>query len=51
MEVNGEVEISPDLINDSPYDRGWMIIFKPHQLNDEDLLDPDEYLETLEEID
>ena len=50
MEVNGEIEISPDLINDSPYDLGWMIIFKPHHLNDEDLLDPDEYLETLEEL-
>ena len=51
MEVNGEVEISPDLVNDSPYDLGWLIILKPHHLNDEELLDPDEYLEALEEVD
>jgi glycine cleavage system H protein len=48
-EVNGEVEINPDLVNESPYDLGWMIIVQPHEFDVEDLLDPDEYVETLAE--
>ena len=50
-EVNQQLEEAPELLNESPYDLGWMVIFKPHHLNDEDLLEPDEYLETLEEVD
>ncbi|MBT3771313.1 MAG: hypothetical protein HOE92_01215 [Euryarchaeota archaeon] len=48
-EVNGEVEINPDLVNESPYDLGWMIIVQPHEFDVEDLLDPDEYVDTLAE--
>ncbi len=48
-EVNGEVEINHDLVNESPYDLGWMIIVQPHEFDVEDLLDPDEYVETLAE--
>lgn len=48
-EVNGEVEINPDLINESPYDLGWLIIVEPHEFDVEDLLDPDEYVDTLYE--
>jgi len=46
-EVNGEVEINPDLVNDSPYDLGWIIILEPHQIDMENLLDPDEYVDFL----
>ena len=46
-EVNGEVEINPDLVNDSPYDLGWIIILDPHQIDMENLLDPDEYVDFL----
>ena len=49
-EVNGEVEISPDLVNDSPYDLGWIMILNPHELDMENLLDADEYLEYLAEL-
>ena len=46
-EVNGEVEINPDLVNDSPYDLGWIIILNPHDIDMENLLDPDEYVDFL----
>lgn len=49
-EVNGEVEISPDLVNDSPYDLGWIIILNPHELDMENLLDANEYVEYLAEL-
>lgn len=26
LEVNGELEGSPELVNDSPYEEGWMIL-------------------------
>ncbi|MAH91349.1 MAG: hypothetical protein CMA11_06220 [Euryarchaeota archaeon] len=48
-EVNGEVEINPDLVNDSPYDLGWVIILDPHDVDMENLLEPDEYVDFLAE--
>jgi len=35
VEVNEELESSPELVNDSPYDRGWMICI---QMSDADEL-------------
>ena len=49
-DVNGEVEISPHLANESPYDLGWIIILEPHNLDLELLLDPDEYVDYLAEL-
>ncbi len=49
VEVNGEVEINPDLVNDSPYDLGWIIILRPYEVDMENLLDPDEYVDFLAE--
>ncbi len=49
-EVNGEVEIDPDLVNESAYDLGWLIIIEPHHLDMEIFLEPDEYVETLAEL-
>ena len=48
-EVNGEVEINPELVNDSPYDLGWIIILNAHELDMENLLEPDEYVDYLAE--
>ena len=48
-EVNGEVEINPELVNDSPYDLGWIIILDPHDVDMENLLEPDEYVDLLAE--
>lgn len=49
-EVNGEVEINPELVNDSAYDLGWLVIIDPHELDMEMFLEPDEYVEALAEI-
>ena len=49
VEVNGEVEINPELVNDSPYDLGWIIILRPYEFDMENLLDPDEYVDFLAE--
>ncbi len=49
-EVNGEVEINPDLVNESAYDLGWLIIIEPHHLDMEIFLEPDEYVEALAEL-
>ena len=48
-EVNGEVEINPELVNDSPYDLGWIIILDPHDVDMENLLVPVEYVDFLAE--
>jgi len=48
-EVNGEVEINPEIVNDSAYDSGWIIILDPHDHDMEMLLDADEYMEYLAE--
>ena len=49
-EVNGEVEITPELINDSAYEDGWLIIMDPHELDMEMFLEPEEYVQALAEI-
>ena len=46
-EINSSVESEPDLINSSPYEKGWMIKIIPTNQNDiDDLLTSEEY-ETL----
>jgi len=50
VEVNGEVEINPELVDDSPYEHGWCMIFEAHNMTIEDLMDPDEYIEYLQEV-
>lgn len=29
MEINGELEGKPELVNEAPYEAGWMIVMKP----------------------
>lgn len=29
LERNGELEDSPELVNQDPYDRGWMVVIEP----------------------
>ena len=44
LEMNGELEKSPELVNKDPYGKGWMICIKiidPAEAND--LLSPEEY--------
>ena len=49
-EVNGEVEINPDLVNESAYALGWILVLQPFQFDMENLLEPDEYVEYLSEL-
>lgn len=47
LEVNGEAEINPELLYDDPYNDGWCMIFKPHLMDADQLMEPDEYIEYL----
>jgi glycine cleavage system H protein len=50
--VNEELEDSPELVNDSPYDEGWMIIVDPSDLDAElaNLMSFDDAVEFYEEV-
>lgn len=52
IEVNGELEDSPELVNESPYDEGWMIVVEPSDLDAEleNLLSFDDAVEFYEEL-
>ncbi len=46
--VNNALEDSPELINDTPYSDGWMIVVKPNDLSELDsLMTKDAYLTSL----
>ncbi|MEX2720629.1 MAG: glycine cleavage system protein GcvH [Candidatus Wukongarchaeota archaeon] len=54
IDVNKELEEMPELVNDDPYGKGWMIRVKPLNLEEEmgKLMDSDgymKYIKTLEE--
>lgn len=49
LEVNEELEVSPELVNENPYGEGWFVRFSiedPDQIDD--LMDPDTYKEFAE---
>lgn len=50
VEVNSELEDSPQLVNESPYDKGWFAIIK---IEDEDelgeLMDAEDYIDFIGE--
>lgn len=29
VEINGELESSPEMVNEGPYDKGWMVAIRP----------------------
>jgi len=46
VEVNGELEKSPDFLNDDPYDSGWLVVVEiadPEELNS--LMSAEDYTE------
>jgi glycine cleavage system H protein len=44
VEVNGALEDEPELVNDSPYDKGWMVVLEASSLDELDsLMDAAEY--------
>jgi glycine cleavage system H protein len=50
LELNGEVEDNPDLVNDDAYGDGWCMIVKPHDFDEDQFLDEKEYIEMLNEL-
>jgi len=52
VEINTFLKGSPNLVNKSPYDKGWMIDIKPHDLKELDtLLTKEAYIEILKKED
>lgn len=50
IEVNSELEDSPELINSSPYDAGWIFTIRPEDEGEiETLMDADAYRAFIEE--
>jgi glycine cleavage system H protein len=52
QEVNNELHDAPELVNDDPYDAGWLIVVRmndPEELNM--LMSADDYLEHINEED
>lgn len=48
--VNDEVVDAPEILNEDPFGKGWMIAIKPAQMVDMDsLLSPDQYSSLIEE--
>ena len=50
LELNGEVEDNPDLLNDDAYGDGWCVIVQPHEFDEDQYLDQQEYIEMLNEL-
>tara|TARA_B100000214_G_scaffold14569_2_gene10039 strand:+ start:23719 stop:24222 length:504 start_codon:yes stop_codon:yes gene_type:complete len=50
LELNGEVEDNVDLANDDAYGDGWFMIVKPHEFDEDQFLDQNEYLEYISEL-
>lgn len=50
IEINEELEDSPELINESPYDEAWIVAVEPVDESElEDLLSDEEYAEFIED--
>lgn len=49
IDANPELADSPELINDSPYENGWIFKIQPNEIGDlENLMDPDDYTSMVE---
>ena len=47
--INSDLEESPEYVNESPYDKAWMIVVEPSELSEvDDLLTPEQYDELIE---
>lgn len=50
IEVNEELEDSPEFVNESPYEKAWMIVVEPTDDGElSQLMDADEYQKMLDE--
>lgn len=50
VEVNEELEDSPEFVNESPYDKAWMVVVEPSNNSEiNDLMTPEEYEAMIDE--
>jgi glycine cleavage system H protein len=49
VETNEALEDSPELVNDDPYGRGWMVVVEAGAPDEPGLLDADAYRKLIEE--
>lgn len=49
LEVNNELESTPELVTDDTYSEGWILLVDPHDFDEDQLLTADEYIESLSE--
>ncbi|AMW99740.1 glycine cleavage system protein GcvH [Rummeliibacillus sp. G93] len=50
VEINGELEDSPEFVNESPYEKAWMVVVEPSDSSQIDaLLSAEQYGELIEE--
>ena len=49
LEVNNELEATPELVTEDTYSEGWIILIDPHDFDEDQLLTSDEYIESLSE--
>lgn len=50
VEVNEELDDNPEYVNESPYEKAWMIIVEPNDISDvEKLMTAEEYEEMVKE--
>ncbi|WP_010647385.1 glycine cleavage system protein GcvH [Oceanobacillus massiliensis] len=50
VEVNENLEDSPEFVNESPYEKAWMVVIEPAAESElEELLSPAQYGELIEE--
>ncbi|MGG3799209.1 glycine cleavage system protein GcvH [Metabacillus fastidiosus] len=50
IEVNGGLDDSPEFVNESPYEKAWMVVIKPTDLNEiESLMTAEQYSKMINE--
>ncbi len=50
VEINESLEDEPELVNESPYEKAWMVIIEPSDKSEMDkLMDADAYKEMIDE--
>lgn len=50
VEVNEELDDNPEYVNESPYEKAWMIVVEPTDINDvEKLMTAEQYEEMIKE--
>ncbi|CDQ19322.1 glycine cleavage system H protein [Halobacillus karajensis] len=50
VEVNEELEDSPEFVNESPYDKAWMVVVEPKDSSEvNNLMTPEEYEAMIDE--